>query len=286
MRTVLSAVILLIFLAVPAAAQNSFTVEKLAEGVYAAIARTGGMATSNAFFVEGSDYVVAGGAHLTRQATAELVAAVAETTAKPIRYFILAHHHKGYSHIDFDFPAGGDVIMTIETWRNVDSEVRNVSYPVLFFGEGLTLKPGGGNTVVLTNVGKGHTEGDSMVYLPEAGVLFTSDLFYAGSVGYMGDGYMRDWMLALEFMEQLGARKIIPGYGPVDTGEDLVAFKTFFKDFLTAVLEHIDRGDSLERTLRTFALPKYRHLEGYNRFLKVNVERAYRELKTSFDSGS
>lgn len=278
MRTALFAAMLLLFLAVPVAAQDSFTVEKLAAGVYAAIARPGGTATSNAFFVEGNDYVVAGGAHMTQEATADLATAVAETTTKPIRYFILAHHHKGYSHIDFDFPPGMDVIMSIETWQNVDSEIRDVSYPVLFFGEGLTLKLGG-NTIVLTNVGKGHTRGDTLAYLPEAGVLFTSDLLYVGSVGYMGDGFMQDWMLALEFMGQLGARKIIPGYGPVSTAEGVETFKTFFRDFLTAVLDHIERGDSLEKTQRTFALPKYRDLEGYNRFLEVNIERAYRQLK-------
>lgn len=284
MRTPLITALLLLLLAAPAVAQNSFTVEKLAEGVHAAIVRAGGKATSNAFFVEGEDYVVAAGAHLTREATADLVSAIAETTEKPIRYFILTHHHKGYSYIDFDFPPGKDVIMSVQTWKSLDGEVRDVDFPVLFFGEGLTLKLGK-HTVILTNIGRGHSEGDAMVYLPEQGILFTSDLFYVETIGYMGDGYMQDWVLALEFLAQLDARKIVPGWGPVSTNRELMAFKTFFKDFLTTVLEHVERGDSLENTLSTFALPKYKDYEGYARFLKVNVERAYLELKSSFDGG-
>lgn len=270
--------LILLLLAGTAAAQESFSVEKVAEGVYAAIARPGGNATSNAFFVEGRDYVVAGGAHLTKETVADLVAAVAATTAKPVRYFVLPHHHPGYSHIDFDFPPGKDVLMSWQTWQGLDGEVREIAYPVLFFSEGLTLKTGD-HTIILTNIGRGHTDGDTLVYLPETGVLFTSDLLYVDSVGYMGDGHMQDWVLALEFMEGMAVEKIIPGYGPVSTKAKLEAFEAFFRDFLTAVLKHIEEGDTLEETLRTFSLPQYRDYDGYDRFLKTNVERAYRDLK-------
>jgi len=268
----------LLLLASPAAAQDGFAVEKLADGVYAAIARPGSQATSNAFFVEGDDYVVAAGAHFTKEVIGELVAAVASVTAKPIRYFILAHHHRGYSHIDFDFPPGKDVIMSWQTWQALDSEVRDVTSPALFFGDGLTLKLGQ-RTVILSNTGGGHTDGDLLVYLPDSEILFASDLFYVSSVGYLGDGHMQEWVMALEFMQQLDARKIVPGYGPVSRAEDLAEFKTFFKAFLTEVLRHIEEGDSLDQTLRTFSLPRYRDYDGYDRFLRTNIERAYKELK-------
>lgn len=278
MRRVVAILVALLLLATPAAAQNGFSVEKLDDGVYAAIARPGGQATSNAFFVEGDDYLVAAGAHFTREVIGELVVAAASVTAKPIRYFILAHHHRGFSHIDFDFPPGKDVIMSWQTWQALDSEVRDVTAPTLFFGDGLTLKLGE-HTVILSNTGGGHTDGDLLVYLPDSGVLFASDLFYVGSVGYLGDGHMREWVMALEFMEQLGAKRIVPGYGPVSGAGELAEFKAFFKAFLTEVLRHIEAGDTLEKTLRTFSLPKYRDYDGYGRFLRTNVERAYKELQ-------
>lgn len=278
MRPALFALLLVLLTAAPSAAQESFSVERLAEGVYAALARPGGAATSNALFVEGPDYVVAAGAHLTREAATDLTAAVAATTVKPIRYFILPHHHRGYSHIDFDLPPGKEVLTSWQTWQALDDEAREIPYPVLFFSEGLTLKLGQ-HTVILTNLGQGHSEGDTLVYLPEAGVLFTSDLLYVNSVGYLGDGHMQEWVLALEFLGEMEVRKIVPGYGPVCGKAELEEFKRYFRDFLTAVLKHIDTGDTLEKTLRTFALPEYRDYGGYDRFLKANVERAYRDLK-------
>lgn len=261
--------------------QASFKIEPLAPGVFAAIAQAGGKATTNALFVIGKDYVVAAGAHMSRPVIDDLYAAIAARTSKPVRYFALTHHHTGYSYVDLDFPPGQDVLMSWQTWKNVDIEIRKPSYTMLFFNEGLTLKPGG-MTVVLTNVGKGHTNGDLIVYIPEAKVVFASDLLYINSVGYMGSGYMTDWLLALDFLGQLGASQIIPGYGPVSSEEDVYEFTQFFRDFLTAVLQHIERGDSLAKTLETFELPaKYRNMDGYEPLIKLNLKRAYEDLSSN-----
>ncbi len=260
------------------APQQSYSVEQLVTGIYAAVARPGSRASSNAFFLVGDAYVVAGGAHMTPEAIADLSAAIAGVTDKPLRYFILAHHHKGYSHIDFDFPPEVDVIMSWQTWQALDGEVRKTSTPALFYSDGLTLKLAG-RTIILTNMGKGHTEGDTLVFIPEASVLFTGDLAYVKSAGFLGDGHMQDWVLALEFMERLGAEKIIPGYGPVSTTRELTAFKDYLKAFLTEVLKHIEAGDSLEKTVASFTLPEYKNLEGYGRLLRPNVERAYQDLQ-------
>ena len=56
-----------------------------------------------------------------------------------------------------------------------------------FFNKGLTLKKGGGS-VVLTNIVKGHTNGDFIIYIPEIDVLFASDQLHINSVGCMGSG--------------------------------------------------------------------------------------------------
>ncbi len=258
--------------------QLSFAVKQLAEGVYAALAKPGSTATSNCFFVIGEEFVVAGGSHMTREVASDLATAVRSVTDKPIRQFILTHHHKGFSHIDFDFPAGQSVIMSWQTWQSLDSEVRDIGYPALFFSEGLTLKLGK-RTVILTNMDKGHTDGDTLIFVPEAGVLFASDLLYVNSVGYMGEGYMQEWVLALEFMERLGAKQIIPGFGPVCTTSEISHFKNYFKSFLTAVIARIEAGDSLEQAQRAISLPEYRGYAGYDQLLKQNIARAYQDLK-------
>jgi len=262
--------------------QESFLIEPLAPAVFAAIAKTGSQATTNALFVIGRDYVVAAGAHMSKQVTEDLYKAIAARTKKPVRYFVLAHHHTGYTYVDFDFPPGQDVLMSWQTWKNIDAEVRKPEYSSLFFNEGLTLKPGG-VSVVLTNIGKGHTNGDVVIFIPEAEVVFASDLLYVNSVGYMGNGYMTDWLLALDFLEQIGARQIVPGYGPVSGTEEVYEFSQFFRDFLTAVLQHIERGDSLEQTLASFDLPEHHDLDGYDQLIKLNLKRAYNDLSDNFN---
>lgn len=261
--------------------QESFLIEPLAPGVFAAIAKTGSKATTNALFVIGRDYVIAAGAHMSKQVIDDLYKAIAARTKKPVRYFVLAHHHTGYTYIDFDFPPGQDVLMSWQTWKNIDAEVRKPEYSSLFFNEGLTLKPGG-VSVVLTNIGRGHTNGDVVVFIPEADVIFASDLLYVNSVGYMGSGYMTDWLLALDFLEQIGARQIIPGYGPVSGSQEVYEFGQFFRDFLTAVLQHIERGDTLEQTLAGFDLPEHQAMDGYDQLIKLNLKRAYNDLSDNF----
>ena len=261
--------------------QESFLIEPLAPSVFAAIAKAGSQATTNALFVIGSNYVVAAGAHMTKPVINDLYKAIAARTDKPVRYFVLAHHHTGYTYVDFDFPPGQDVLMSWQTWKNVDAEIRKPEYSSLFFNEGLTLKPGG-VSVVLTNIGKGHTNGDVVVFIPEAEVVFASDLLYINSVGYMGNGYMTDWLLALDFLEQIGAKQIVPGYGPVSDTEDIYEFGQFFRDFLTAVLQHIERGDSLEQTLASFDLPRYHGMDGYDQLIKMNLKRAFNDLSNNF----
>lgn len=269
---------LFLLLPFPAAGEGGYRLEKLADGIYAAIARTGGPATSNGFVVEGRDYVIAGGAHMTKEAVVDLFAAIAATTPKPVRYFILSHHHQGFSHIDFDFPPGVDIVTSVQTWQALSGEVRKTTYPVLFFSDGMTLKAPP-HTLILASLGEAHSSGDLTVFLPEAKVLYAGDLLYVRSVGYMGEGHMRNWIFALDFLGELGAERIIPGYGPVCGNVELNEFRTYFRDFLSSVVAHIEKGDSLEQTQKNFALPGYATYEGYSRFLRPNVERAYRDLK-------
>ncbi len=275
-------ILLLFFLATDGAtataATFSYKLEKLADGVYAALAEPGGKASSNAFVVEAGDAVVVAGAHFTAEAIRDLISAVAMTSVKPIRYFVLAHHHRGYSYIDLDFPPGKDVVMSWQTWKALESETRDIRFPVMFYNEGLTLKMGG-RTIILTNMEAGHSEGDTVVYLPGEGILFTSDLFYHQSIGYLGDGHMQDWVLALEFLERLRADKVVPGYGPVSSRQDLSEFKNYLKAFLSEVLRLIEEGDTLEQAKKKFSLPRYRHFSGHKQFLEGNIERAYRDLK-------
>ena len=270
--------LLLLPIAQPATAQNSYRVVEVAEGVFAAIAAPGGAATSNAMIVDLGSQVILCGAHFTRKAINDLIAAASEVSPDPIRAFVLAHHHPGYTFVDFDFPANKDLAMNIETRLIMKREARKLESPLIFFKSGMTFE-GTERTLVLSNIGPAHSDGDLIAYVPQSNVLFTSDLLYFNSVGFLGAGSLRDWAHVIGGLTTLHAEKIIPGFGPVGTKQDLNQFKSYLKDFLTEVLKHIEQGDSLETPVQNFSLPQYKNLPGYDSFTPGNVERAYLQLK-------
>jgi hypothetical protein len=93
---------------------------------------------------------------------------------------------------------------------------------------------------------------------------------------------MTDWLLALDFMEQIGVKQIIPDYGPISSSDELYEFGQLFRDFLTAVLKHVERGDTLKQTIASFDLPQYHDMDGYDQLIKLNMKQAYKDLSSRF----
>lgn len=260
----------------PAAAAN-YDVKLVDEGVFAAIALPEGKAASNALIIITPHQVILAGAHFVPEGIKELIATIAEITPLPLRSVILTHHHKGFNYVDFDFPANVEIITSWQTWQALKSETRPLRNPVTFFEKGLTLIRSD-VVIVLSSAEYGHSEGDVFLYLPNEGILFTSDLFFNDVVGYMGEGHMRDWVITLEALEAVGAQYVVPGLGQVTDRSGLRRFRLFFKDFLTEVLRHIEAGKTLAETRKLFRLPAHEGMPGYRAFLDVNLERAYRDL--------
>jgi len=281
MRVKVAFLYILIFLfagANKADAGKHYEIKKVSESVYAAIALPGGKAASNAMFIVTGKHVILAGSHFVLEGVRELVAEIAKITPNPVREIVLTHHHSGYNYIDLDLPADAEIITSWQTWQALKSEYRQVKNPVTFFEKGITLQREN-LSIVISNTDFGHSKGDIIVYVPAEGVLFTSDIVFNRSVGYMGTGFMRDWVMILEFLESLEATVVVPGVGKVTDVDGITQFKNFMKDFFTEVIRHIEKGDSLAVTKKEFSLPQYNNLPGYKTFFDVNLERAYGEFK-------
>lgn len=270
-------IILLLMLPVTASAA-SFKFQKVRNNVYAAIAEPGGKAASNSLIVITNYQVIVAGAHFVPETTRELLDFVSTLTPIPVRYIILTHHHRGYNHIDFDLPANTEIIASGPTWQALKSEFRQIKNQVTFFDRGLTMKRG--NTlIVISATERGHSEGDIFVYLPEEGVLFTSDLFFNDVAGYMGDGSFRDWVGSLDIMASIDAGTVVPGLGGVTNTDGILRFQAFFRAFTTEVLRLTGMGLEIEAAKRQFNLQQYESMPGFKAFFDVNFRRAYNELK-------
>ena len=67
--------------------------------------------------------------------------------------------------------------------------------------------------VKILQVGRGHSKGDTIVWLPSQKVLFAGDLVEYGATPYCGDAYYTHWAKTLDNLTALGAEKLVPGRG-------------------------------------------------------------------------
>jgi glyoxylase-like metal-dependent hydrolase (beta-lactamase superfamily II) len=73
----------------------------------------------------------------------------------------------------------------------------------------------GGRTVELRYLGRGHTDGDIVVRVPDAAVLFAGDLLENGADPYYGDAFPLDWPATAAVLVELADGPVVPGHGDV-----------------------------------------------------------------------
>ena len=98
----------------------------------------------------------------------------------------------------------------------------------------------GGREVQLHFVGRGHTGGDSMVFLPAERIVFTGDFFLgspdANGLPYMGDGFVNEWPASLDGLKALEFDIIVPGHGtPFRDRSQIDDLQGYLRDLWTQV---------------------------------------------------
>jgi glyoxylase-like metal-dependent hydrolase (beta-lactamase superfamily II) len=73
----------------------------------------------------------------------------------------------------------------------------------------------GGRSVELTYLGRGHTDNDIVVRVPDADVLFAGDLLEADATPFFGDGFPIDWPVTVEALVELATGVVVPGHGSI-----------------------------------------------------------------------
>jgi len=107
-----------------------------------------------------------------------------------------------------------------------------VTPPNVTLTDSLTLFRGG-REIRLLFLGRGHTGGDVVVYLPKERVVATGDLLTAGPA-YLGDGYLTEWTATLDKLKALEFDTVLPGHGDAFKGKAKIEhFQSYLKDFWT-----------------------------------------------------
>jgi glyoxylase-like metal-dependent hydrolase (beta-lactamase superfamily II) len=280
--------------------EKTVSFDKLAEGVYAYTAE----GDPNTGIIIGDDGVMVIDTQATPDMAQDVIRRIREVTDKPIKYVVLSHYHAvrvmGASayHADhiiasqatheliaergqFDFDS--EVGRFPRLFQGVES-VPGLTWPTLTFESSMTLWMGK-RRVELKHIGRGHTKGDIVVWLPEERVLFSGDLVEFGATPYTGDAYLSDWPQTLANVRALGAEKLVPGRGDaLTTPETVEAAISGTQEFLTQMFESVKQGRAAGKELNqiyteTYQVlqPQFGHWVIFDHCLPFDITRAYDE---------
>ena len=214
--------------------QISFT--KLADGLYAYTAE----GDPNTGIVIGDDSVMVIDAQATPIMARDVIEKIRTVTDKPIKYVVMSHYHavrvlgaSGYepeeiisSKDTYDLiveRGEQDFKSELERFPRLFSGVESVpglTWPTMTFQGEMSIWMGK-REVRLMQLGRGHTKGDTVAWLPEENVLFSGDLVEFGATPYTGDAYLSDWPTTLERLAELNPVALVPGRGDVLTTPEM-----------------------------------------------------------------
>jgi glyoxylase-like metal-dependent hydrolase (beta-lactamase superfamily II) len=282
-------------------AEKEATLEQLAEGVYAYTAQ----GDPNVGCVIGADAILAIEARATPFMAQRWIDVVRTISHLPFGDLVLTHYHAVRVLGAAAFNARRIVATRatadlVEERGAQDWASEQGRMPRLFQGAetipGLTrptdtfeerMEIDLGNRVVeLRFLGRGHTTGDLVVWLPDERICFAGDLVEAQAAPYMGDAHIGEWRSStLDNVAALGAQQMVGGRGPVVRGAAVPQAIQDTRAFLSAVLDGTrdvrDSGgtprDAYRQTHAALA-PRYGSFPIFEHTMPFNVSRAWDEL--------
>ena len=283
-------------------AEKKVAFDQIGTGLYAYTAE----GDPNSGIIVGDDGVMVIDAQPTPAMADELIARVAKVTDKPIKYVLLTHYHavcvlgasafKGAEILASDTTRGliaerGKQDMESEIgrlprlFRTVES-ISGLTWPTVTFPDQISVWLGQ-REVRIMHAGRGHTAGDVIAVVPDAGVVFAGDLVEYKSACYCGDAHFTDWPTTLDNLVELQAVAMVPGRGAALTTPDMVAdgialTSDFIATLYGSVSESVAKGRSLKDAFDFVRLamdPKFKTFTLYEHCLPFNVVRANYEAR-------
>jgi glyoxylase-like metal-dependent hydrolase (beta-lactamase superfamily II) len=164
--------------------------------------------------------------------------------------------------------------------------IPGLTWPSLTFPNEISVWLGR-REVRIRHIGRGHTAGDVVAWVPDAGVVFSGDLVEYHSACYCGDAHFKDWPATLDRLAELKPRALVPGRGAALSTPEMVADGiAMTRDFLATLYgsaeASVAKGRSLKEAFdeaRSVMDPKFSSFAIYEHCLPFNVARAYDEAR-------
>ena len=283
-------------------ADKNVSFEELGPGLYGWTAE----GDPNSGVVVGDDGVLVVDAQATPAMARDVIARIREVTDKPVRHVVLSHYHavrvlgaSGYEGAEI---IASDVTRDLIVERgqqDMDSEIGRfprlfrgkesipgLTWPHVVFHKRMTLWMGR-REVQIIHIGRSHTAGDTVVWLPQERVLFAGDTVEFGATPYCGDAHFTDWPATLAAVRALGAEKLVPGRGRsllnrAEVEEGIAGTIAFTSDLFAIARAGVAKGATLKQVYdeaMAAMRPKYGQWVIFEHCMPFDVSRAYDEAQ-------
>jgi len=260
----------------------------------------------NTGVIIGDDGVMVIDTQATPVMAQEVIKRVRAVTDKPIKYIVLSHYHAvrvlGASAYDAEQVIASDACRAMihergqEDW---DSEygrfprlfmaadsVPGLTYPTMTFRSRMTVYLGK-RRIDLMHLGRAHTAGDIVAWVPDSEVMFSGDTVEYHSACYCGDAHFKDWPETLDAIGAFQARALTPGRGDALVSKDQVREAlALTRDFLGSTYRPVAAAAAAGRSLkeamaacRDACDARFADYAIYEHCLPFNVARAYDEAR-------
>ncbi|MCV2881250.1 MBL fold metallo-hydrolase [Actibacterium sp. XHP0104] len=278
----------------------SFT--EVGEGLYAFTAE----GDPNTGVIIGDDSVMIVEAQATPRLARKVIDCVRSVTDKPISHLVLTHYHavrvlgaSAYGAREIIMSDAAAAMVEERGQEDWDSEfgrfprlfqgheeIPGLTRPTTTFSESMTVYLGK-RRVDIMKLGRAHTAGDAVIWVPDQEVMFTGDIVEYHSACYCGDGHFNDWTQTLANIASFEPKAIAPGRGDALVGEEMVAAALantadFVESTYRPVARIVARGGTLKEAwdaVRAECDPKFADYAIYEHCLPFNVARAYDEAR-------
>ncbi|HEV7457903.1 MAG TPA: MBL fold metallo-hydrolase [Roseococcus sp.] len=274
--------------------------DELGPGLYAYTAE----GDPNSGVIIGDEGVVVVDAQATPLLARSVQARIAEVTPLPVNQVVLTHYHavrvlgaSGYPARSILASDATRELIVERGQQDMDSEigrfprlfrgreeVPGLTWPTQTFSRQMSLWHGRREARII-QIGRSHTAGDTVVWLPEERVLFAGDTVEAGATPYCGDAYFTDWPATLAAIRALNPEKMVPGRGRAlltrtDVNQALDETEAFVTDLFALARRAVAGGATLKQfydEAMAAMRPKYGSWAIFEHCMPFNASRAYDE---------
>lgn len=260
----------------------------------------------NSGVVIGDESVLVVDAQATPIMAQDVIARIRSVTDKPIKHVVLTHYHAvrvlGASAYQGTEIIASDVTRDLIAERgqqDMESEIGRfprlfrgkdsipgLTWPTLTFYKRMTLYLGT-REVQLIHIGRSHTAGDTVIWLPKEKVLFAGDTVEYGATPYCGDAHFTDWPDTLAAIKALAPERMVPGrgrslIGRTEVEEAIAGTSAFTSDLFAIAKAGVAKGATLKQVYddaMTQLRPKYGRWVIFEHCMPFDVSRAFDEAQ-------